>query len=101
MLATLSRVLHHSVIPPRDHQQTVHPGSFPRHLLARDVEQHVQSHNLLLDEFQVKCILKQHVSTLNRHVEKVYPRKFSESFARIEDFEVRIGKENYTRYVTG
>lgn len=51
VLASVSYVLHSDVISARDYKWTVHPGGLSGHILAGDVQQHVQSYNLLLDEY--------------------------------------------------
>lgn len=53
LLAALPRLLHHHVVPAGADERALHPGALPGHLLARHVQQHVQPHHLLLDEFQV------------------------------------------------
>jgi len=53
LLATLPRLLHRDVTRAGNHHLVLHPGSVPRHLLARHVQLHVQPHHLLLDELQV------------------------------------------------
>lgn len=53
LLAALSRVLHRDLALSETDGRAFHPGGLPGLLLARHVQQHVQSHNLLLDEFQV------------------------------------------------
>lgn len=57
VLASVSHVLHSDVISARDYKWAVHSGGLSGHILAGNVQQHVQSHNLLLDEYQVRFLL--------------------------------------------
>lgn len=53
LLVAVPHLLHHIVALPGDQPVATHSRSVPWHLLASYVERHVQSHHLLLDEFQV------------------------------------------------
>ena len=54
VLAAIPHVLHPDVIYAAHHERRLHPGSVPRHLLARHVQLYVQPDHLLLDELTVR-----------------------------------------------